>query len=87
MRRWIVRSLVVVAVVGGFALGRGLRASAEVPTSKTENKPFICGRSSTLEKLGGWLTGGCDPNKSFTITHYLVYGGTGETFAFCCVEK
>jgi hypothetical protein len=87
MNRWIVRTLVVAAVIGAYALGRGLQASAEVPSARAVSKPFICGTTSTFEKLSTWMTGGCDPDRSITMTHHLVYGGTGEAFQFCCVQK
>lgn len=90
MRKWIVRMLVVVAVVGAYALGQGLKASAEVPAAKdtkAQRKQFACGRADTMPKLVHWLNDGCDPDRDFWVKHEYVYGGTREQILYCCIEK
>jgi hypothetical protein len=86
MKTWIVRTVVVAAVVGAFAVGRGLRASAEVPAGqgqKAQSLAFLCKSHSDLSSLTHWLAKNCEPDRAFTVTH--VPALSGELLVACCV--
>ncbi len=87
MTRRLMQLLLVVAVVGAFAVGRGLRASAEVPAAKPQ-KPasprFVCAQTDNYDNVFPYLRVNCDPTRNFTVTYLPTTAGT---ILVCCVSN
>lgn len=87
MKTWLVRTLVVAAVLGAFAAGRGLDANAEAspPTPEPGNGQFGCGIAEGVQQVSASLVSDCEPTRDFSVT-YAPFKGR-DALMYCCIRK